>query len=83
MAIKNSVSNNFLSTFVKSIYVFDCRLSSVISLLRIIPYIKTNNRVKFQIFFIYFTFKTQANTVRHDQTFTGCVMLFIRLQCKT
>ena len=29
MATKNSVSNDFLSTFVNSINVFDCRLSSV------------------------------------------------------
>ena len=30
MAIKNSVSNNFLSTFVDSINVFNCHLSSVL-----------------------------------------------------
>ena len=29
MAIKNSVSNDFCSTFVDSINVFDCHLSSV------------------------------------------------------
>ena len=29
MAIKNSVSNDFLSKFVDSINVFDCRLFSV------------------------------------------------------
>ena len=29
MAIKNSVSNDFLSSFVDSIYIFDCRLPSV------------------------------------------------------
>ena len=29
MAIKNSVSNGFLSSFVDSINVFDCRLSGV------------------------------------------------------
>ena len=29
MAIENSVSNNFVSTFVDSINVFDCRLPSV------------------------------------------------------
>ena len=29
MVIKNSVSNYFLSTFVDSIHVFDCRLSGV------------------------------------------------------
>ena len=29
MAIKNSVSNDFLSTFVDSINVFDCRLPGV------------------------------------------------------
>ena len=29
MAIKKSVSNYFLSTFVNSINVFDCRLSGV------------------------------------------------------
>ena len=29
MAIENSVSNNFWSTFVDSIKVFDCRLSGV------------------------------------------------------
>ena len=33
MAIENSVSNDFLSTFVDSINVSDCRLSGVISLL--------------------------------------------------
>ena len=32
MAIKNSVSNNFLSTFVYSIYVLDCRLPGVLLL---------------------------------------------------
>ena len=31
MAIKNSVSNGFLSTCVDSINVFDCRLSGVIT----------------------------------------------------
>ena len=30
MAIENTVSNNFLSTFVDSINVFDCRLSGVV-----------------------------------------------------
>ena len=30
MAIENSVSNEFLSMFVDSIYIFDCRLSGVI-----------------------------------------------------
>ena len=29
MAIKNSVCNDFLSTFVDSINIFDCRLSLV------------------------------------------------------
>ena len=29
MAIKNSVSNNYLSTFIDSINVFDCCLSGV------------------------------------------------------
>ena len=29
MAIKNSVSNDLISTFVDSINVFDCRLSEV------------------------------------------------------
>ena len=29
MAIENSVSNDFLSTFVDSVNVFDCRLPSV------------------------------------------------------
>ena len=29
MATKNSVSSNFLSTFVDSIHVFDCRLFGV------------------------------------------------------
>ena len=29
MSIKNSVSNNFLSTFVDSINIFDCYLSGV------------------------------------------------------
>ena len=29
MAIKNSVSNDFLSTFINSINVFDCHLSGV------------------------------------------------------
>ena len=29
MAIKNSVSNNFLSTFVDSIDIFDCHLPGV------------------------------------------------------
>ena len=29
MAIKNFVSNDFLSTFVDSVYVFDCLLSGV------------------------------------------------------
>ena len=32
MAIENSVSNDFLSTFVDSINIFNCRLSSVITL---------------------------------------------------
>ena len=31
MAIKNSVSNDFLSKFVDSMSVFDCRLSGVIT----------------------------------------------------
>ena len=31
MAIESSVSNDFLSTFVDSINIFDCRLSSVIT----------------------------------------------------
>ena len=31
MAIENSVSNNFLSKFVDSVNVFDCRLSGVFS----------------------------------------------------
>ena len=31
MAIKNSVSNDFLSTLVDSIHVFDCRLPGVIT----------------------------------------------------
>ena len=31
MAIENSVSNEFLSTFLDSICVFDCRLSGVVS----------------------------------------------------
>ena len=30
MAIENSVSNDFLSTFIDSINVFDCHLSSVV-----------------------------------------------------
>ena len=30
MAIENSVSNDFLSTFVESINIFDCRLPSVL-----------------------------------------------------
>ena len=30
MAIKNSISNDFVSTFVDSIDVFDCRLPSVV-----------------------------------------------------
>ena len=29
MAIENSVSNDFLSTFIDSINIFDCRLSGV------------------------------------------------------
>ena len=35
MAIKNSVSNDFLSMFVDSINVFHCHLSSVF---KVIPY---------------------------------------------
>ena len=33
MAIKNTVSSDFLSTFLHSINVFDCRLSSVITIM--------------------------------------------------
>ena len=33
MAIKNSVSNDFFSTFLDSIYVFGCRLSVVIMIM--------------------------------------------------
>ena len=33
MAIKNSVSNDFLSMFLNSIGVFDCRLPSVVLVL--------------------------------------------------
>ena len=36
MTIKNSVSNDFLSTFVDSIDVFDCRLSDVVSVVVIL-----------------------------------------------
>ena len=35
MAIKNSVSNDFLFTFVDSINVFDCRLSGVSTLVKV------------------------------------------------
>ena len=36
MAIKNSVSNNFLSAFVDSINAFDCRLSGVLLIVLIL-----------------------------------------------
>ena len=42
MAIKNSVSNNFLSTFFFSIHLFDCRLPSVFKE-DVVPSVKVEN----------------------------------------
>ena len=43
MTIENSVSNYFLSTFVDSIFVFDCRLSGVVSLKEVSIVFKKEN----------------------------------------
>ena len=43
MAIENSVSNDFLSTFVDSIDVFDCHLPGVITMVKYV--LKISNTV--------------------------------------